>query len=95
MWVCRRCGSTFNEPEITTDHGDRCYTCPICMSRNVEEIKVCYICGNAVRPGWDICNECINDIKESFESWVTQEIDKIGMLICNLSDCVTEVLEEL
>lgn len=46
MWVCKRCSSTFSDPDLTWDHGERYITCPVCLSRDLKETGICYVCGD-------------------------------------------------
>ena len=93
MWVCRRCGSTFDEPEITTDHGDRYCTCPICMSKDVKETHVCYSCGNAT-DNYGLCDECIDIITKDFRTWFEEEMKFQHVKADDLIECIDRYLED-
>lgn len=92
MWVCRRCGSTFDEPEITTDHGDRYCTCPICMSEDVKETHVCYSCGNAT-DNYGLCDECIDIITKDFRTWFEEEMKFQHVRMDDLIGVIQQILD--
>ena len=94
MWVCRRCGSTFDKPEITTDHGDRYCTCPICMSKDVKETHVCYSCGNAT-DNYGLCDTCRIEVKKDFAAWLMEEVRNRNIRVDDVADCVYQYIEYL
>ena len=92
MWVCKRCGQTFSDPDLTWDHGERYITCPVCLSRDLKETSICYACGNPTDN--DLCDECKGEITDDFNFWFEEEIKFRHVRTDDLIECIDRYLED-
>ena len=93
MWVCNRCECTFPEPDLTREHGEKYNTCPICLSKDVKETRVCYSCGNAT-DNYGICDECRDIITKDFKAWFEEEMKFQHVKADDLIKCIDRYLED-
>lgn len=96
MWVCKRCGSTFSDPDDVMDEycGDRYAVCPICNSRTIKETRICYACGNATE-NYGLCDTCRIEVKKDFAAWLMEEVRNRNIRVDDVADCVYQYIEYL
>ena len=91
MWVCKRCKQTFSDPDLVWDHGERYITCPVCMSRDLKETGICYVCGNPT--DYSLCRECKIEITKDFQAWFEEEVKYRHVKGDDLVETIIEIFE--
>lgn len=91
MWVCKRCGQTFSDPDLTWDHGERYITCPVCLSRDLKETSICYVCGNPTDYG--LYGECKTEIVKDFQAWFEEKIKFHHVRADDLIGVIQQILD--
>ncbi len=92
MWVCKRCGSTFSDPDLVKDHGEQYGVCPTCSSKGIKETQICYVCGNAT-DNYELCDECQTELREEFKEWFQGKRRKLKEY--DVIRCIDEYLKEI
>lgn len=116
MLICNDCGCVFSEDEARIEQDkdyvnnglgmecvrcDNILHCPDCDSQDVEEAKVCSVCGEYFYPDsvYDICNNCIDNAKDDYK--IAIEVGRIegndshyvnGFLLYHFFDELDEIL---
>ena len=71
MFICNRCGHTFQEPKYIKngggDIGENWPVCPECLDDDCDEARRCKCCGTVKRDIYmcvylDVCEECMVSI---------------------------------
>lgn len=94
MWVCKRCGSTFSDPDLVRDHGEQYGVCPTCCSKSIKETRICYVCGNPT-DNYGICDTCQAEVKKDFAAWLIEEVRGKHIRVDDVADCVYQYIEYL
>lgn len=88
MFKCYDCGYEFDEPETWTErHGEAFSGCPRCNG-SFDEAKHCDNCGEYFLESErnDVCQDCIDDLKERYEkvlnaNFTESEIDILNLVL--------------
>lgn len=94
MWVCKRCGSTFSDPDLVRDHGEQYGVCPTCCSKSIKKTRICYVCGNPT-DNYGICDTCQAEVKKDFAAWLNEEVKSQHIRVDDVADCVYQYTEYL
>ena len=116
MLICYDCGCVFGEDEARIEQDkdyvnnglgmecvrcDNILHCPNCDSEDVDEAKVCSVCGEYFYPDsmYDVCNNCIDNAKDDYK--IAMEVGRLegndshyvnGFLLYHFSDELDEML---
>jgi len=116
MLICNDCGCVFGEDEARIEQdkdyvnnglGMECVRCddilhcPNCDSQDVEEAKVCSVCGEYFYPDsmYDVCPNCIENAKDDYK--IAMEVGRLegndshyvnGFLLYHFFDELDEML---
>lgn len=94
MWVCKRCGSTFSNPDLMIDHAEQYGVCPTCFSKNIKEARICYVCGSPT-DNYGLCDTCRAEVKKDFAAWLNDEVRSQHIRVDDAADCVCQYLDYL
>ncbi len=104
MYLCNRCGRTFDFPDSVVDFrsemwgrrvGHYVSVCPYCQDDDFDEMDRCEICGEYIPPGEEICDNC-HELISDYRDIITGRIRELSITHkLNYDELIEHLKEEL
>lgn len=100
MYKCLNCGAVFDYPDyeddFTSEYFGRSVThhisrCPECRSDELDTAERCQLCGEYHSGESDYCADCVDLIKDYFDSVIAEVSERFGYG----KDKITEAIKEI
>lgn len=100
MYKCLNCGAVFDYPDYEDDFTSEYFgksvthhisVCPECRSDELDTAERCQLCGEYHSGESDYCADCVDLIKDYFDSVIAEVSERFGYG----KDKITEAIKEI